>query len=130
MIASGRVLLKSGQLEPTVDPLLAAGRPVPRSPVASVRVEQATPMQALLSQSVLSAKLCFIPAMEPWMNDRAHPVITVGYLQYRQLPQSSFLRQPAQSPQKTLFLIPFPPFPLRAPPREAEGGELAGEETS
>ena len=71
MIASGRVLLKSGQLEPTVDPLLAAARPVPRSPVASVRVEQATPMQALLSQSVLSAKLCFIPAMEPWMNDRA-----------------------------------------------------------
>ena len=55
----------------------------------------------------------------------------VCYLQYRQLPQSSFLRQPAQSPQKTLFLIPFPPFPLRPPPpREAEGGELAGEETS
>ena len=52
------------------------------------------------------------------------------YLQYRQLPQSSFLRQPAQSPQKTLFLIPFPPFPLRLAPREAEGGELAGEETS
>ena len=52
------------------------------------------------------------------------------YLQYRQLPQSSFLRQPAQSPQKTLFLIPFPPFPLRLAPREAEGEELAGEETS
>ena len=57
-----RVLLKSGQLEPTVDPLLARGGRT-GSPVASMGVKQATPMQALLPQSVLSAKLCLVPAV-------------------------------------------------------------------
>ena len=56
-------------------------------------------------------------------------LLLLCYLQYRQLPQSSFLRQPAQSPQKTLFRIPFPPFPVLAP-RVLEGGELTGEEVS
>jgi len=57
-----RVLLKSRQLEPAVDALLAGGGG-PGSPVASMRVKEAAPMQALLSQSVLAAKLCLIPAI-------------------------------------------------------------------
>ena len=57
-----RVLLKSRQLEPAVDALIAGGGG-PGSPVAPMRVKEAAPMQALLSQSVLAAKLCLIPAM-------------------------------------------------------------------
>ena len=57
-----RVLLKSGQLQSAVDALLA-GRGRSRSPVASMRVKQAAPMQALLTQPILSPKLGLIPAI-------------------------------------------------------------------
>ena len=56
-----RIVLQPGELEAAVDALLAcAGRP-PRPTVATMCVEQAAAMQALLPQSILSSKLSFVP---------------------------------------------------------------------
>ena len=55
-----RVVLQSGKLEAAVDALLArAGGPGPA--VATMWVKQAAAMQALLTQSILSSKLSFVP---------------------------------------------------------------------
>ena len=55
-----RIVLQSCELEAAVDALLArASRPGPN--VATMCVKQAAAMQALLSQSILSTKLSFVP---------------------------------------------------------------------
>lgn len=57
-----RIVLKSCQLESAVDALLAGSGWTGPS-VATMRVKEAAPVQALLTQSILSTKLCLIPAI-------------------------------------------------------------------
>ena len=56
-----RVVLQSGELETAVDALLARAGGPPGPAVATMCVEQAAAMQALLPQSILSSKLSFVP---------------------------------------------------------------------
>ena len=56
-----RIVLQSCELEAAVDALLARAGGPPGPTVATMCVEQAAAMQALLSQSILSTKLSFVP---------------------------------------------------------------------